>query len=157
MIRRLLFLAATLATFATAQADEWLTDYKQAVTKAAEEKKPLLMNFTGTNWCPPCMMLEQRVFSQQEFKDYAAKNLVLLKLEFPPPGQTELAPPPPPLRPPVPMTPEKLQENMLLAKQYRIEGYPTLLLLSPKTKGPVRLTPALTPKGFVESLEERLK
>ncbi|HWL52479.1 MAG TPA: thioredoxin family protein [Chthoniobacteraceae bacterium] len=157
MIRRLILLAALLATLGTARADEWLTDYKEAVTKAAEEKKPLLINFTGTNWCPPCIQLEKRVFSRKEFKEYAAKNLVLLKLEFPPPGQTELAPPPAPLRAAEPMTMEKLQENVLLAEQYRVEGYPTLLLISPKTKGPARITPTSTPGAFIESLEERLK
>jgi len=157
MIRRLMLLGAALATFATAHADEWLTDYKEAVTKAAEEKKPLLMNFTGTNWCPPCIQLEKRVFSQPEFKDYAAKHLVLLKLEFPPPGQTELAPPPAPMRAAKPMTPEKLRENMLLANQYRIEGYPTLVLISPKTKGPVRVDPTFTPKEFIRNVEKRLK
>lgn len=157
MIRRLILLAvAMLTTLGTAGAEEWLTDYKEAVTKAADEKKPLLMNFTGTNWCPPCIQLEKRVFSQQEFKEYAAKNLVLLKLEFPPPGQTELAPPPAPLRASEPMTMEKLRENMLLAEQYRIEGYPTVLLLSPETKGPARIMPTSTPKAFIESVEKRL-
>ncbi len=157
MIRRLILLGVFFASIASVHADQWLTDYKEAITKAADEKKPLLMNFTGTDWCPPCIQLEKRVFSQQEFKDYAEKNLVLLKLEFPPPGQIQRPAPPVPLRSKAPLSMEKLEENMILGEQYRVEGYPTLILISPKTRGPVRITPSFTPREFIRSLEQRLR
>ena len=43
----------------------------------------LLIEFTGSDWCPPCIMLGRQVFSQPEFKDYAAQHLVLLEVDFP--------------------------------------------------------------------------
>jgi thiol-disulfide isomerase/thioredoxin len=64
-------------------ADPWLTNYQQAVGEAKAEKKNILLNFTGSDWCPVCIAMDKEVFSTQQFKDYAAKNLVLLTLDFP--------------------------------------------------------------------------
>ena len=61
---------------------DWLTDFDAARARSRAENKSLLIDFTGSDWCPPCMRLRKEVFSKPEFTDYAAKNLVLLEVDF---------------------------------------------------------------------------
>jgi thioredoxin-related protein len=98
-----------------ASEEVWLTDLSKAQAQAKSEKKMVLMEFTGSDWCPPCKALHKNVFSTQEFKDYAAKNLVLVELDFPRAKQ---------------QTEELKKANKKLAQQYAIEGYPTVIVLS---------------------------
>jgi thioredoxin-related protein len=77
------FAFAVMAGSAFGADVEWLTDYKAALAKAKQEHKAVLLDFTGSDWCPPCMMMKKRVFGSEKFKDYAAKNLVLVELDFP--------------------------------------------------------------------------
>ena len=63
--------------------DDWMTDYAAAKIKAAAEQKPLLLDFTGSDWCGWCIKLDKEVFSQKSFKEFAADNLVLVELDFP--------------------------------------------------------------------------
>lgn len=97
--------------------DGWLTDFEAAQAKAVEEQKPLLLDFTGSDWCGWCIRLKEEVFSKQAFKDYAADSLVLVELDFPR-GKKQ--------------TPELKAQNEALAMKYRIRGFPTILLLSPE-------------------------
>ncbi len=81
-----LFAALLIALAVSSQlhaASEWLTDYHAALAEAKKSGKLVLMNFTGSNWCPPCMQMKKRVFDTQAFKGYALENLVLLELDFP--------------------------------------------------------------------------
>ncbi|TFE69775.1 thiol-disulfide isomerase [Methylacidiphilum sp. Yel] len=95
---------------------KWLTNYAQALSEAKKENKMLLMNFTGSDWCPWCQKLDKEVFSTQEFKNYAQKNLVLLEVDFPQ-HKTQSA--------------ELKKQNEDLANQYNVDSFPTLILLSP--------------------------
>lgn len=115
----LLFLAMlSIGTLRAAEAT-WLTDYDQALKQAAAENKPVVINFTGSDWCGWCIRLDKEVFSQAEFVDYANQNLVLLKLDFPREKELPAA--------------EK-EQNARLAKQYQIRGYPTILVLDSQAK-----------------------
>jgi len=49
-----------LATAATAGAS-WMTDIDSALAKAKKEKKNVLVEFTGSDWCPPCIMMDKKV------------------------------------------------------------------------------------------------
>src|SRR6478609_12056667 len=53
-----------------AHAVQWLTDFSTAQAQARAQDKPLLINFTGSDWCPPCIMLHRQVFSQPAFAEY---------------------------------------------------------------------------------------
>lgn len=98
----------------------WMTDFEAAKTKAVAENKPLLLDFTGSDWCGWCIKLDKEVFSQEEFKAYANESLVLVELDFPrdasklPAGVAE--------------------QNEALAKKYGIRGFPTILVLTPEGK-----------------------
>jgi len=65
---------------------KWLNKMDRAKKEAAETGLPILLLFTGTDWCPYCMHLESEILSQREFKEFANQNLVLLKVELAPGG-----------------------------------------------------------------------
>lgn len=92
----------------------WLTDAPAAFARAAKENKPVLMDFTGSDWCGWCQRLDKEVFSTVAFATYAKKNLILLKVDFP----RSLK-----------QTDSEKQQNQALGAKYRIEGYPTLVLV----------------------------
>lgn len=109
-----LCLVACWTVLQASAGEGWLTDLPKAQAQAKAEKKLVLMEFTGSDWCPPCKALHKNVFSTAEFKEYAGKNLVLVELDFPRTKQL----------------PEELKKaNQRLAKEYKIEGYPTVIVL----------------------------
>jgi protein disulfide-isomerase len=93
----------------------WLTSFEKAQREAEAQNKLLLMDFTGSDWCGWCIMLDKEVFSKQEFKEYASKNLVLLEVDFPKMK---------------PMPPETVAQNKHLAMQYQIQSFPTIVVLN---------------------------
>src|SRR5213594_730237 len=76
-------LASCALLSAGAEELQWLTDLPKAQAKAKEEKKLVLMDFTGSDWCGFCIKLNKEVFSKPEFQEYAKKNLVLVEVDFP--------------------------------------------------------------------------
>jgi len=99
------------------QTGTWSQDYSKAAALAKSSGKILLMDFSGTDWCPWCIKLDKEVFSQKAFQDYAKKNLVLFLADFP--RQKQLS--------------EKVvKQNEALSEKFKIEYFPTVVLLSPK-------------------------
>ncbi|MGC9362634.1 MAG: thioredoxin family protein [Candidatus Syntrophosphaera sp.] len=92
----------------------WITDYSRALELAERHGRPILVNFTGSDWCVWCFRLRDEVFTQKAFLDYAKSDLILLKLDFP--QKTQLPP-------------EQQMANQNLANRYGIRGFPTILLL----------------------------
>ena len=104
-----------------ARGSEWQTDYEQALATAKAAKKCVLLDFTGSDWCGPCIQMKKVVFSKEAFLNYAKKNLVLVEVDYPR----------------VKALPEKVtKQNERLLHQYDIEksGYPTVILLNPDGK-----------------------
>jgi protein disulfide-isomerase len=96
---------------------EWLTNYEEALERAKKEKKPILADFTGSDWCGWCIKLKGEVFDQPEFQKWAVENVVLLELDFP--RKKEL--------------PKELaDQNAKLRDKHGIRGYPTILFLDAK-------------------------
>jgi thioredoxin-related protein len=99
---------------AGAQEAHWLTDYNAAVAQAKTSNKNVLLDFTGSDWCPWCIRMDKEVLTTREFGTYADKNLVLMLVDFP---QTK-------------QLPQNLQDqNNDLQKKYAIEGFPTFVLV----------------------------
>jgi thioredoxin-related protein len=118
----------------------WKTDLKAAQDLARSQNKYVLMDFTGSDWCPYCMMLQQQVFSTPEFKAYAAKHLVLMKVDFPKTTQ---------------LPAEQQAANDALAEQYNIEAFPTIVVLAPDgtVAGELGYEPD-GPAAFLDSLRQ---
>ena len=121
----------------------WLTSLEQAQKEAQANNKLLLMDFTGSDWCGWCIMLDKEVFSKQEFKDYASKNLVLLELDFPKRKQ---------------MPPETTAQNERLLMKYGIQGFPTVVVFDSTGKPLGALGyQAGGPQAFIAQLEKLRK
>lgn len=99
-----------------AQDLNWHTDVNKASELAIKEKKPLLLFFTGSDWCGWCIRLQKEVFKQPEFINWANQNVVLVELDFPRRKQlpTELA-----------------TQNKGLEQMFGIRGYPTVWMVTP--------------------------
>src|SRR5260221_10642471 len=77
-------LLAALALFrAGAEEPQWLTDLPKAQAKAKSEKKLVVLDFTGSDWCGWCIKLHKEVFSKPDFAKYAKDNLILVEVDFP--------------------------------------------------------------------------
>jgi thioredoxin-related protein len=114
-MKNLLSLVFVFTSMLLVHAD-WTTDYKAALSQAKSQKKLVLLDFTGSDWCGYCKLLDKEVLAQPSFKDFADKNYVQVTLDFP--HGKEL--------------PDELkQQNDALAKQFKIEGFPTLIVLNP--------------------------
>ncbi|PZR73063.1 MAG: thioredoxin family protein [Chthoniobacterales bacterium] len=118
----------------------WLTSYEQAQQEAKAGRKLILMDFTGSDWCGWCILLDKEVFSKPEFQEYARKNLVLLELDFPRMK---------------PMSAENQEQNERLARQYQIQGFPTIVVLDSggKQVGELGYVPG-GPAAFIAELEK---
>lgn len=71
------------SSVATLDDQPWLLDIELAVQQATEHDKQVLIYFSGSDWCKPCMRLRREVFETQAFKEFAASRLVLVKADFP--------------------------------------------------------------------------
>jgi protein disulfide-isomerase len=124
----------------TDQHAPWLIDFDIAQAQARGQNKKLLINFTGSDWCPPCIMLHHQVFSQPEFVTYAAKHLVLLEVDFPhDKAQTD----------------EQKAANDKLAERFGVYWFPTEIVLDAKGNklGQLSYMPG-GPKAFIAALEQ---
>ena len=97
-----------------AEGAPWGEDYAAAVTQAQKEHKVVLLDFTGSDWCPPCMELAKTVFASPEFAAWANKNVLLVEVDFP----NEK-----------PQTAAVRKQNKALAAKFGIQAFPTILLL----------------------------
>ncbi|WP_299219128.1 thioredoxin family protein [uncultured Aquimarina sp.] len=84
MKKVILFISLIITSAVFAQEDElhWLTDFETAKQVSEDTKKPILMYFTGSDWCAPCIMLREDFFSTEKFKNQSQK-VVLLKVDIP--------------------------------------------------------------------------
>lgn len=121
----------------------WQTDLPKAQAQAKAEKKLVMLDFTGSDWCGWCIKLNKEVFSTPEFAEYAKKNLVLVEVDFPHKKK---------------QSPELKKANQALQKKYGIEGYPTIIVLDGDGKkvGELGYMPG-GPKPFIAKLEKLKK
>ena len=115
-----LLLTAAFASFSLFAAEgDWTTDLAKAQEKAKADKKMVLLDFTGSDWCPPCKALHKNVLMSEEFAAFAKENLILVEIDFP--NKKE-------------QTAELKAANKELAKKYEIKGYPTVIVLDGEGK-----------------------
>ena len=98
--------------------DAWLTDFAQARTEASQTNKPILLNFSGSDWCGPCIMMKKQVFESEPFQAYATAHLVLVRADFPRQKKNQL-------------TPAQTKHNEALAERFNPDGkFPFTVLLT---------------------------
>lgn len=97
----------------TASNEGWLVDLNEAYEEQEKTGKPIMANFTGSDWCGWCRKLKAAVFDTPQFKEWAEENVVLLELDFP--RRMTL---PEPIK----------QQNYSLQQGFGVTGYPTVWL-----------------------------
>jgi len=132
--------ALSASAFATAP-EGWLTDIDEAVALAKKENKAVMVEFTGSDWCPPCMMMKKEVFSKPEFFSLATEDYVLVQIDVPR-GNEEVR-----------------KKNRPIAQKYAIEAYPTVVLLDADGEEFTRFiaTEHLNVDDFVAHLKKSLE
>ncbi len=123
----------------------WTHDYEAAAKLAAEKDLPLFLNFTGSDWCGWCKLMDKKVFSTDAWQDWAKDKIVLAYINFP--------------RDPALVPKFFVRRNDELQKKYRIRGYPTYVIVAPDGKtvlGQLGASRDATPEGFIADLEQVL-
>lgn len=87
----------------------WLGDFKQAEIEAAKSHRLILINFSGSDWCGPCIRLRKEILESVAFENYASESLVLVRADFPRQKKNQLAK-------------DQVKKNETLADQYNPEG-----------------------------------
>lgn len=113
------FVALALIGATAAESLTWLTDLPKAQAQAKAEKKLVMIDFTGSDWCGWCIKLNKEVFSQPEFAEYAKKNIVAVEVDFPRKKK---------------LSAEQKAANDALGQKYDIKGYPTIIVLDSEGK-----------------------
>jgi protein disulfide-isomerase len=134
-------LAATICWQVNAAESTWLTDLPQAQTQAKSENKIVLMDFTGSDWCGWCIKFKKEVLDTAEFQAYAAKNVVLVELDYP---NKKV------------QSDDLKKANAALKSKYDVHGYPTLVVLDQNGKEIGRQAGYSKggPAAFIAKLEE---
>jgi thioredoxin-related protein len=96
----------------------WMPNYKKALKKSKKERKPVLIYFTGSDWCGPCKILDRDLFHTEKFKTLSDKDLVLLEVNIP--RRLDI------------ISPEKMIENKSIQKKYKVKAFPTLMIVNHK-------------------------
>ena len=144
-MKSLLRLAVGVAFAASAlvstAAEGWLTDVDAGVAKAKETKKAVMVEFTGSDWCPPCKMMAKEVFGKDEFVKKASEKYVLVKIDIPK------------------ADPELSKKNRPVMQKYNVRSVPTVVLLDGEGKEFDRFGASKyrTVESFIEQLDKSLE
>lgn len=143
-IALILMISMLIPLFMTAADDlTWYTWMDEAQTAAQKADKPMLLFFTGSDWCGWCKKLVAQVLSQPAFKEYAAEELILVKLDFPKSITLDL---------------KQKEHNTNLARKFQVQGFPTIILLN--AKGEILGQTGyqdLSPEDYVKHLKAFIK
>ena len=119
MFKNILYVTGLAAAVAPAFAAlEWSTDLDAARTRAAAEGKSVLIDFTGSDWYGYCIQLKKNVFDTPEFEAFAKDKFLFVEIDVPQDVKR--------------IGQELYNKNQQLCKQYKIAGFPTIMLMSPE-------------------------
>lgn len=123
----------------------WTMDYKAALNEAKKSDYPIFLNFTGSDWCGWCKLMDKNVFSKKSWINYAKENILLVTIDFPQDPN---------------IVPEKYKErNARISKQFGIEGYPTYIIVDSdgiSELGRLGAGREKTAESFIKEVEELL-
>lgn len=142
MIRQILPIVVAACVAPCFAAEGWITDMEAAKKQAAEQKKDLMIEFTGSDWCPPCMQLRANVFSKPDFQKEAQKNFVLVELDYPRSKE---------------QTKEMKAANEKLARQYGVQGFPTVVFADASGKPFGGFVGGRSQEGVMKAMQDALK
>ena len=113
----LLFVSLSFTAFSQQVENNWTTDMNEAIQISQQTGKPIMLFFTGSDWCGWCVKLKKEVYKTSEFNKWAKKNVVLVDVDFP--RKTKLS--------------EKVtKQNKELQQMFGVRGYPTVWFVTPE-------------------------
>ncbi len=147
-IQMIVFSLLISSTLAFAQGDAgykagnegWLVNLEEAYKISKKTGKPIMANFTGSDWCGWCKKLSASVFVKDEFREWADENVVLLELDFPRRKQ---------------LPSDIQQQNAGLQRAFNVSGFPTVWVfdLDKDDQGKYSIS-ALGRTGYSPSVEQ---
>lgn len=125
-----------------AKFESFSESFDDAVAESQATGRPLMVLFTGSDWCPPCMALEREVLSTSEFKTWANENVVLMLVDQPRHKKLDSA---------------TREQNERLSNKYGISGVPTVLFLNGEQEvvGTLGYRPG-GPKSWIDAADDIL-
>ncbi len=100
----------------------WLGNFNEAKTEASRSHKLILVNFSGSDWCGPCIRERKEILETEAFENYASDHLVLVRADFPRQKKNQLSK-------------DQVKLNEALADKYNAEGkFPYTLLIDENGK-----------------------
>ena len=120
---KIIVITSILLTISTCLwAQKWETNFDIAKSRAEQEGKNIVLNFSGSDWCIPCMKLQKDIWESSEFIVYSATHYVLLRADFPKKKINAL-------------TKEQQEKNDKLAEVYNKQGlFPLVVMMDKKGK-----------------------
>lgn len=121
---------------------DWITDINKAKELASQDTKKIILVFSGSDWCAPCMKLEKEIFKTEDFQSFANTNYVMLKADFPRRKKNALS--------------KELQShNNQLAEKYNPKGYFPFVVVMDSSGNVLGETgyQKISPNKFIELLE----
>jgi thioredoxin-related protein len=105
----------------------WKTNFEDAKQEALKDNKNILLVFSGSDWCAPCIKLDNVVWKSEAFKSESEKNWIIYKADFPKKKANQLSP-------------ELTESNNKLAEKYNKNGSFPLVILLNKTGKVIGMT-----------------
>ena len=115
------FIAIILLVCATSiTAQEWTYSLNEAIEKATKENKKVVLVFSGSDWCAPCIKLEKKIWKSKEYQKLAEEDFIMLKADFPRRKTNQLSK-------------EQQKHNKILVEKYNRKGvFPLVVVLDEK-------------------------
>lgn len=129
-----------------AKVGEWTMDFDAGAKLAKEKGLPMMLNFTGSDWCGWCKLMDKNVFAGEAWKAYAKENAVLVTIDFP--------------RDPLVVPKAYQQRNNELKSKFGIRGYPTYIVLDSDAEtvlGQLSAGQEKTPESFIEEFKSAIQ
>ncbi|TXN35012.1 thioredoxin family protein [Flagellimonas hymeniacidonis] len=142
-----LFFIVCCLFFGSLHAQQWQESFDDAVKLANEEDKPIVLVFSGSDWCPPCIRLKRNILDSEDFKAYASSHYIMYNADFPRKKKNLL-----PL--------DKLNANKSLAEKYNPKGHFPLVVVMNKQEmvlGKTGFDRKASPEKYISKLNSFVK
>ena len=146
ILKSILTLLFFIGQFSLAYAQNWELDFDKALITAQDTNKAVLLIFSGSDWCTPCIKLEKKIWESDIFQKYAKDHFVMVRADFPKRKVNKLPK-------------EQQVKNTKLAEKYNSNGYFPLVVIIDKNRKVLGNTgyKKLTPEQYIEHLNGFIK
>jgi thioredoxin-related protein len=129
-----------------AYSQNWEVDFDNALKTTQNSNKTIVLVFSGSDWCAPCMKLEKEIWETVTFQKYAKDHFVMLRADFPRKKANKLSK-------------EQAMKNAELAENYNPNGYFPAVVIIDNNKKVLGNTgyKKLTPEEYIEHLSSFIK